>query len=106
MPKTLSKRKNGNGKLTDEGASREVSFARSAKLLKLPEVPLVVTSEAAACACASTSLIVTFWSQLTRDVERFNYFVVMANWRPVKNIQKLGVCCTVTCAYIVRTIPC
>ena len=54
MPKTPAKRKNGNGKLTDEGASCEVSFTRSAKLSKFPEVPLVVTPEAALCACALT----------------------------------------------------
>jgi hypothetical protein len=59
MPKTPAKRKNGNGKLTDKGAPHEASFARSAKLSKLPEVPLVVTPEAASCACASTSSIVT-----------------------------------------------
>ena len=59
MPKTPAKRKNGNGKLTDEGASREVSFARSAKASKLPEVPLVVTPEAALCACTSTLSMVT-----------------------------------------------
>ena len=41
-----------------------------------------------------------------RDVERCNYCDVMANWRSVKKFQKLGVCCTVACAYIVRTIPC
>ena len=59
MPKTPAKRKHGKGKLTDEGAHREASFVRSAKLSKFPEVPLVVTPEAASCACASTSLIVT-----------------------------------------------
>ncbi len=35
-----------------------------------------------------------------------DYCDVMANWRSVKNFQKLGVCFTVACAYIVRTIPC
>jgi hypothetical protein len=31
----------------------------------------------------------TYWSQTTRDVKRCNYCVVMVNWRPVKNFQKL-----------------
>ena len=60
MPKTPAKRKNTNGKLTDEGAPCEASFAHSAKLSKLPEVPLVVTPEAALCACALTLSIDKF----------------------------------------------
>jgi hypothetical protein len=53
MPKTLAKRKKETVKLTDEMESRKVRLARSAKLGKLTEVPLVVTPEAALYAHAS-----------------------------------------------------
>ncbi len=53
MPKTLAKRKKETGKLTDEAESRKARLARSAKLVKLTEVPLVVMPEAASLSCAS-----------------------------------------------------
>jgi hypothetical protein len=55
MPNTLAKCKKVIGKLTDEAESRNVCLARSAKLAKSMEVPLVVTPEAALYACASTA---------------------------------------------------
>jgi hypothetical protein len=55
MPKTPAKRKKETGKLTDEAESCKVRLARSAKLAKSTEVPLVVTPEAALYACASTA---------------------------------------------------
>jgi hypothetical protein len=55
MPKTPAKCKKETGKLTDEVESRKVCLARSAKLAKSMEVPLVVTPEAASYACASTA---------------------------------------------------
>jgi hypothetical protein len=57
MPKTPAKRKKETGKLTDEAESRKVCLARSAKLAKLTEVPLVVTPETALYAHASTALL-------------------------------------------------
>ncbi len=56
MPKTPAKRKKETGKLTDEAESCKVCLARSAKLAKLMEVPLVVMPEAALYACVSTAL--------------------------------------------------
>ena len=55
MPDTPEKRKKGIGKLTDEAESCNVCLARSAKLAKSTELPLVVTPEAALYACASTA---------------------------------------------------
>jgi hypothetical protein len=55
MPNTPEKCKKVIGKLTDEAESCNVHLARSAKLAKLTEVPLVVTPEAALYACASTA---------------------------------------------------
>jgi hypothetical protein len=55
MPKTPAKRKKETGKLTDEAESCKVHLARSAKLAKLTEVPLVVTPEAASYVRASTA---------------------------------------------------
>jgi hypothetical protein len=55
MPKTSAKQGNHTGKLTDEADYRRVCLARSAKLAKSPEVPPVVTPEAALYAHASTS---------------------------------------------------
>jgi hypothetical protein len=55
MPKTPEKHKKETGKLTDEAESCKVCFARSAKLVKLTEVPLVVMPEAASYARASTA---------------------------------------------------
>ncbi len=52
MPKTQAKNKKETGKLTDEAKSCKVCLARSAKLAKLAEVPLVVTPEAASYAHA------------------------------------------------------
>jgi hypothetical protein len=57
MPKTPAKRKKETGKLTDEAESHKVCLARSAKLAKLTEVPLVVTPEAALYAHASSALL-------------------------------------------------
>ncbi len=57
MPKTLAKRKKETGKLTDEAESRKVCLARSAKLAKSTEVPLVVTPEAALYARVLTALL-------------------------------------------------
>jgi hypothetical protein len=53
MPKTPAKGKKGTGKLTDKAESRKVCLARSAKLVKSTEVPLVVTPEAASYARVS-----------------------------------------------------
>ncbi len=53
MPKTPAKCKKKPGKLTDEAESCKVCLARSAKLAKSMEVPLVVTPEAALYARAS-----------------------------------------------------
>jgi hypothetical protein len=53
MPKTLAKCKKETVKLTDEAESRKVCLARSTKLAKSTEMPLVVTPEAALYACAS-----------------------------------------------------
>jgi hypothetical protein len=55
MPKTLAKCKKETGKLTDEAEPCKVCLARSAKLAKPTEVPLVVTPEAASYARASTA---------------------------------------------------
>jgi hypothetical protein len=55
VPKTPAKRKKETGKLTDEAESCKVCLARSAKLAKSTEVPLVVMPEAASYACASTA---------------------------------------------------
>jgi hypothetical protein len=55
MPNTPAKHKKVIGKLTDEAESHNVCLARSAKLAKSTEVPLVVTPEAASYACASTA---------------------------------------------------
>ncbi len=57
MPNTPAKQKSVIGKLTDEAESRNVCLARSAKLAKSTEVPLVVTPEAASYACASKSIV-------------------------------------------------
>ncbi len=53
MPKTPAKRKKETGKLTDEAESRKVCLARSAKLAKSTEVPLVVMPEATSYARVS-----------------------------------------------------
>ncbi len=53
MPKTPAKCKKETGKLTNEAESRKVHLARSAKLAKLTEMPLVVMPEAASYARAS-----------------------------------------------------
>ena len=53
IPKTPAKRKEETGKLTDEAESCKVCLARSAKLAKLMEVPLVVMPEATSYARAS-----------------------------------------------------
>ncbi len=55
MPNIPAKRKKVIGKSTDEAESRNVRLARSAKLEKLTEVPLVVMPEAASYACALTA---------------------------------------------------
>jgi hypothetical protein len=55
MPKTPAKCNKETGKLTDEVESRKVCLARSVKLAKSMEVPLVVTPEAALYACALTA---------------------------------------------------
>ncbi len=57
MPKTPAKHKKDTGKLTNEAKSRKVCLARSAKLAKPTEVPLVVTPEAASYAHASNALL-------------------------------------------------
>jgi hypothetical protein len=56
MPNTPAKCKKVIGKLTDEAESRNVCLARSAKLVKSTEVPLVLMPEAASYACALTAL--------------------------------------------------
>jgi hypothetical protein len=55
MPNTPAKHKKVIGKLTDEAESCNVCLARSAKLAKMMEVPLVITPEATSYACASTA---------------------------------------------------
>jgi hypothetical protein len=55
MPKTPAKCKKETGTLTDEVESCKVCLARSAKLAKSTEVPLVVTPKAASYARASTA---------------------------------------------------
>ncbi len=54
MPKTPAKRKKETGNLTNEAESCKVCLARSAKLAKPMEVPLVVTPEAALYAHVSS----------------------------------------------------
>ncbi len=56
MPKTPEKCKKKTGKLMDEAESRKVCLARSAKLAKSTEVPLVVMPEATSYARALTAL--------------------------------------------------
>jgi hypothetical protein len=54
MPKTVVKRKGANGKSGHDGTSRRGRYARGTAAAELPEVPLVVTPEAASRARVST----------------------------------------------------
>jgi hypothetical protein len=58
MPRPTAKRKEGNGKSTDEENSHRVCFPRGTKVVELPEVPLVVMPEAMNARASTPSTIV------------------------------------------------
>ena len=44
--------------------------------------------------------------QITRNVKRRYYCVILANWKLGGNVQKLGICCPISSPHTIRTVSC